>query len=343
MGEYGDRGSGGRQPVAWVGPEPRRTEPGKGRRRAVVAVLDTGIGAHTWLPDAVVDRDVRLDGVPVGLHDERNPEVYPDLYGPLDGELDDIAGHGTFIAGIVRQLAPDADLLAVRVADALGMVEESNLLRVVEDIGALVQRYRDGKDGGRPIDVVNLSLGYYHETPEDGLYTKDLYDLLAVLRGLGTTVVVSAGNDATDRPTFPASLWPWPGADNGLTPDDLAPHLSVGALNPDARTTALFSNVGPWVRTYAVGAAVLSTLPDFSGGLQATARNDRYDRRRLTIGPEDYRGGFAVWSGTSFAAPLVAGLVAARLAPSAEPGADAAVEAVAAAGTAATEVLQTLA
>ena len=97
------------------------------------------------------------------------------------------------------------------------------------------------------------------------------------------------------------------------------------------------------MRTYAVGAAVLSTLPDFSGGLQATARNDRYDRRRLTIGPEDYRGGFAVWSGTSFAAPLVAGLVAARLAPSAEPGADAAVEAVAAAGTAATEVLQTLA
>lgn len=89
----------------------------------------------------------------------------------------------------------------------------------------------------------------------------------------------------------------------------------MGALNPDRRTTALFSNVGPWVRTYAVGAAVLSTLPDFTGGLQASARDDRYDRRRLTIGPEDYRGGFAVWSGTSFAAPLVAGLIAARLDP----------------------------
>jgi serine protease len=66
--------------------------------------------------------------------------------------------------------------LGIRVADARGMVEESNLLRVVEDLGVLVQRYRDGVRGGRPIDVLNMSLGYYHETPEDGLYTRDLYD-----------------------------------------------------------------------------------------------------------------------------------------------------------------------
>lgn len=256
----------------------------------------------------------------MGLDDVANPEVYPDLFGPLDGELDPVAGHGTFIAGIVRQVAPDADLLGIRVADALGIVPESTLLRVIEDVGVLVQRHVDGERGGRPIDVLNLSLGYYHESPQDGLYTKDLSDLLTALRALGTTVVVSCGNDATDRPTFPASLWPWPGADNGLTPDAGAAHVSVGALNPDARTTALFSNVGPWVRAYAVGASVLSTLPDFTGGLQASARDDRYQRRRLTIGPEDYRGGFALWSGTSFAAPVVAGLVAAALGtPSAKP------------------------
>jgi subtilisin family serine protease len=278
-------------------------------------VLDTGAGVHDWLPDDIVDRHVTLDGQPVGLDDEANPEIYPDLYGPLDGQLDEVAGHGTFIAGIVRQAAPDADILAVRVADALGVVEESALLEVIEDLGVLVHRYRNGQEGGRPIDVLNLSLGYYHETPQDGLYSRDLYDLLAVLRGLGTTVIVSAGNDAIDRPTFPASLWDWPGSDNGILPDGGAPHISVGALNPDRRTTALFSNVGPWVFTYATGAAVVSTLPDFYGGLQASARDDQYERQRLTIGPEDFRGGFAVWSGTSFAAPLVAGRVAAALPP----------------------------
>jgi subtilisin family serine protease len=306
-----------------------------------VAVLDTGAGVHDWLSDDIVDRHVTLDGRPVGLDDDANPEIYPDLYGPLDGQLDEVAGHGTFIAGIVRQTAPDADILAVRVADALGMVEESNLLAVLEDLAILVHRHRTRRKGGRPIDVLSLSLGYYHETPQDGLYTRALYDLLAILRGLGTTVVVSAGNDAIDRPTFPASLWDWPGSDNGILPDGGAPLISVGALNPDRRTTALFSNVGPWVRTFAPGAAVVSTLPDFYGGIQASARDDEYERERLTIGPEDFRGGFAVWSGTSFAAPWVAGRVAAGLgAQAVDPTPDAA--AVSASLSVAKEVLADL-
>ena len=127
-------------------------------------------------------------------------------------------------------------------------------------------------------------------------------------------------------------------------PDDLAAHVSVGALNPDRATTALFSNVGPWVRTFAVGAAVLSTLPDFRGGLQASARDDQYARRRLTIAPEDYRGGFAVWSGTSFAAPLVAGLIAAGLGtpPDGKDGKEHVADAIAAARAAAEKALACL-
>ena len=77
---------------------------------------------------------------------------------------------------------------------------------------------------------------------------------------------------------------------------------------------ALFSNIGRWVRVYAPGAAVVSSAPPLNGGTQAGTRNDRFGLRRETIDPDDYTGGFVMWSGTSFAAPFIAGLLAERIA-----------------------------
>jgi serine protease len=75
----------------------------------------------------------------------------------------------------------------------------------------------------------------------------------------------------------------------------------------------LFSNTGPWVRAHEFGASGLSTLPSFQGGLQPMARTVVDGRLRESIDPDDYTGQFAVWSGTSFAAPLFAGRIAAEL------------------------------
>ena len=92
------------------------------------------------------------------------------------------------------------------------------------------------------------------------------------------------------------------------------PIVTVGALNPNG-TDALFSNVGPWVRAHEPGASVMSTLPPFQGGLLPVARLLLDGRTRESIDPDDYTGHFAVWSGTSFAAPLFAGRLAATLWP----------------------------
>jgi serine protease len=156
-------------------------------------------------------------------------------------------------------------------------------------------------------------MGYYHETPEDLLFDPTMYDILRLLGECGVSVVCSAGNDATARPMFPAAFAPWADGHGGAPATrDAVPVVSVGALNPNG-TDALFSNAGPWVRAYAPGAAVMSTLPQFQGGLEPEARTEAYMRVRESIDPDDYTGHFALWSGTSFSAPLLAGRIAAGL------------------------------
>ncbi len=307
---YAAVGFGGLQPVTYLGPEPTRRHPGA--TPPIVAVLDTGIGRHPWLDGVVVEPRLR-SGEPIGLEpgSPTDPEHEPSLAEPLDGIFDDAAGHGTFIAGIIRQECPDALILPVRISGGEGVILENDLIGA---LGRLVEFIDDGaleaQRGGSRVAVLNLSFSYFHETPDDPDTVSELRRLLDELRGRGCVVVCSAGNEATSRPTYPAAL----------PSKDPSRHVSVGALNPSDRSTALFSNVGDWVEVFAPGVSLVSTLPvTFEGGIQAGTRDDHGGRRRETLDVDDFRGGFGVWSGTSFAAPVVAGRIAARIAAGRSP------------------------
>ena len=50
------------------------------------------------------------------------------MTGPLDGVIDPLSGHGTFIAGLVHQACPDADILGWRVVPSEGPIVESDLV-----------------------------------------------------------------------------------------------------------------------------------------------------------------------------------------------------------------------
>jgi subtilisin family serine protease len=272
-----------------------------------------------------VTRGISLDGVPIGYVDPgTDPEIHGDIVGPLDGMIDPLAGHGTFIAGLVHQACPDADILSWRVVPSEGPIVESDLVASLSQIAELARRHRAGEPGGQAIDVLSLSMGYYHETAEDALFDPTMYDILAELGAAGTLVVVSAGNEATSRPSFPAAFAPWSDGQGPYQASSSSlPIVSVGAMNPNGSTDALFSNAGPWVRTYVPGASVVSTMPAFQGGLEPPARLEVFDRTREAIDPDDFSGGFAVWSGTSFAAPLLAGRIAERMQPDLAAGDDA--------------------
>ena len=103
-----------------------------GRRRPVVAVLDTGTGRHPWLDD-VVDRAPTCGRLPIGLTDPATDlERLGVVTGGLTGSLDIEAGHGTFIAGLVHQRCPDARILSVRVVQPDGVIDEYDVLQALD-------------------------------------------------------------------------------------------------------------------------------------------------------------------------------------------------------------------
>jgi hypothetical protein len=302
LDHYGDPGYAGRGPVNFVVPAPGPTSAG---RRPRVIVLDTGIGEHPWFTEHPAETTIKMaDGRIIGPQIDPGSIKDPDADGTgavansLLGALASHSGHGTFIAGLLRQSCPEADIVALAVMGADGIVPESTL---TDALTLIADRQRE--DPGWA-DALVLSLGYYAETSEDLVYNTALKHILLDLGRLGVTVFCAAGNDATQRPSYPAAF----ATDPGFDADDVMPLVSVAALNPDG-TVALFSNDGPWVTAQALGVNLVSTASVGTDGSNRAPLRAITPQGRLRAGvdPDDFVSGFASWSGTSFAAPVLAG------------------------------------
>jgi len=285
-----------------------------------VVVLDTGVGRHPWFspPNEPINRQLTLSsGVLVGSDVTLAESVASDPEGDgaisdsMTGTLASHAGHGTFIAGLLRQTCPEALITVLRVMGSAGVVPEDVLTTELMALAVYVGEHP------HDIDVLVLSLGYYAETAADQTYTAGLLLLLAALGRRGVTTVAAAGNDSTRSRSYPAAF----AVQSPFGDREVCPLISVAALNPDG-TVALFSNDGHWVIAEASGANVVSTAPvTIQGGLSAVASiKDNFNGKiRSAIDPDRYSGGFATWSGTSFAAPVLAGRFLAMIADSTSP------------------------
>jgi subtilase family protein len=336
-----------RAPVAVLldQPERRKDDECKSRygRRPVIAVLDSGVRAHWWLDVAAkgdgytmpengfvaiskrIQGAIRKESERAAARGDKPRRVIEDAWdtpvadNPLIGELNQALGHCTFIAGIVRQVTPDARVLVVRVLHSDDVAYEGDIICGLRHLARRIA-LAQANDRAAEVDIVSLSFGYFSESRHARVMTSGLWQVIKVLLSLGVVVVAAAGNQASSRKFYPAAFA------LEAVPADQVPVFSVGALNPDG-TKAMFSNDGDWVTAWAAGACVISTYPTDVDGSRTPQLRIPANRKppgdwpqgREALDPDDYSGGFAFWSGTSFAAPYGAALIARSLLKDAEP------------------------
>jgi serine protease AprX len=263
-------------PLAVRAPEVWNEPPAYLQGRGVtVAVVDSGIAKNQDLGKRLI-RNISFN--------------------KADHDSTDKYGHGTFVAGVIAGdgshskgqyigIAPQANLLNVRVSDDEGMAYESDVVAGLQWINDNRALYN--------IRVVNLSsnsavVQSYHTSPLDAAVEILWFD--------GVVVVVSAGNNDTST-LYPPANDPFV-ITVGATDDQGTPDLADDVI-ASFSTSGKLENGLVKPDLVAPGRNIIGFLPN---------------NKLLTVGQEhpsnNVDGNYFRMSGTSLAAPMVSGAAA---------------------------------
>jgi Subtilase family len=265
-------------------PDDPFVEPPTGEPTAKVAILDSG---YIWTDPPHRNLDDRVTVVHGQWLDVESRRWRPDepdgLYRDLAGQLDGISGHGTFIAGLIANIAPHARLEVVGLrnqevevsprdpAAQLGLFESE--LAIAH---AMLRRCE--------ADVIQCGFAFPTLDGYASVPFAAVMEEIRARRGDRVAVVAPAGNEQSRRPYWPAGL-----------PDV----IGVASTNRRGNGRAWFSNWGDWCDCCTRGEYVYSTFVYWDGPVEGESPTD----------VEHFRG-WARWDGTSFAAPKVSAAIA---------------------------------
>lgn len=206
---------------------------------AVVAVLDTGVQLdHPELANSLTS--ARYDFV----DDDSSPADEPNgRDDDGDGDVDELVGHGTHVAGIVDLVAPESRIMPLRVLDSDGN----------GDAFVLAEAVLYAAENGA--DVINLSLGSSQESELLGDVIEDLTPdddnedddgpAIENLPTEGVVVAAAAGNLNTEALHYPAAG------------EDV---IAVTSVDGEERKSE-FASYGAWVDIATPGELIYSAFP----------------------------------------------------------------------------------
>lgn len=273
-------------------PEPDQPfiEPVSDEPAVKVTILDSG---YIWVDPPHQNLDDRVTVVHGQWLDIANrrwrPDEPDDLYTDPAGQLDGISGHGTFIAGLIANIAPHARLEIVGLRNEEVELDARNLaarLGVFESELAIAHAML------RRCDTDVIQCGFAFPTLDDypSVPFVAVMEEIRATRGDRIAVVAPAGNEQSRRKYWPAAL-----------PDV----IGVASTNRRGNGRAWFSNWGRWCDCCTRGEYVLSTFVNWDGSVEGDSPTDI-----------EHFHGWARWDGTSFAAPKVSGAIAELVATS---------------------------
>jgi hypothetical protein len=243
--------------------------PGAG---VTVAVIDNGIAK-----EALTESWLR--GIRPAPGDIDPLRVYEPRANPGSDALDVGAGHGTFVTGVVRQVAPGTDIRVIRALDSDGVGTDIEVAQGIQ---------RAVAEGAA---ILNLSFGGYTYKDEPPA---------AIDQAIGAVpgpvvIVAAAGNESTDRPV-------WPGALRRIVSVAATTQRGDDDHGKVVADLADYTNRGWWVDTAAPGTWVSTFV---TGDENPAAEDDGH--------PEHFERPEAEAAGTSFAAAAISGALAAEL------------------------------
>lgn len=210
---------------------------------------DLSVQTETAEPDEKTDevplKQVRIAVIDTGFSTRAIPAeniisgknyLYP------ENSTEDTYGHGTAIASVLLQHAPEVLLVPL-----VSNVFEDNRIRQVDN-DVFAQMIMDAVDEYR-CDIINISAGMI-------LDKESVRNACAYAQEQGVLVVASVGNDYAVN----GSAMYYPAGYESV--------LAVGALNKDGTQIADFSQRGDWVDVFAAGEGV--TIATLSGNTRVS-------------------------------------------------------------------------